>query len=161
MRDVRGPLAGYVASTHWPRDRGSRASRSGVEAQSGTGDLIQMLDLLRGTNDGWYDEVHSLRNSVGADFVSLMTAGGSTTYCGYAYIMSNVNQNFASNAFSVLKYNCVANDTFTHELGHNMGCDHERGVNATGFQAYSYSHGYRTPGDAYRTIMAYPPGTGI
>jgi hypothetical protein len=138
-------------------------------ADGGTGDPNQMLSLLRGTNDGWYDEMHTLRDSVGADFVSLLTgaSGWGTSTCGLGYVMANVNPSFASNAFSILKYTCVTYDTFTHELGHNMGCDHERGPNASGFHAYPYSYGYRTPASShpnnavYRTIMAYPPGTGI
>jgi hypothetical protein len=133
-------------------------------AQGGTGDLSQMLSLLTSPNDGWYDEIHLLRDSVGADFVSLMTgAGGGTSYCGFGWIMSNVSPSFANDAFSVLKYTCVTNDTFTHELGHNMGCRHERGPNSSQFQgAYPYSYGYQTTGSTtYRTIMAYPPGNPI
>ena len=132
-------------------------------AQGGTGDLNQMLSLLRHPSDGWYDEMHSLRDSVGADFVSLLTgAGGGTSYCGFGYIMNNVSPGFASDAFSVLKYSCVAFDTFAHELGHNMGCNHDRQSGVPGAGAFTYSFGYRTPGaTTHRTIMAYPPGDPI
>ena len=126
--------------------------------QGGDGDQGGMLSRLRSLSDGWYDEITALREQVGADFVALLVNSGSN--CGVGYLMSNPSPSFDSYAFSVTKASCaVGNRTFAHELGHNMGCAHDR-ANA-GASAYSFSYGYRTPGDAYRTVMAYAPGNRI
>ncbi|MDP6938589.1 MAG: M12 family metallo-peptidase [Planctomycetota bacterium] len=126
--------------------------------QDETSDMGQVLGRLRSTSDGWYDEVHAARNLVGADFVAMITSGGQ--YCGIAYLMTNVSQGFASSAFSVTLDSCATGYySFGHEIGHNMGCTHDRD-NASG-GAYAYSYGYRTPNNQYRTVMAYSPGTRI
>jgi hypothetical protein len=44
--------------------------------------------------------------------------------------------------------------SFGHELGHNMGLNHAR-PDPTGPGAFAYSYGYKNPGDAFRTVMAY------
>ncbi|MEE2886614.1 MAG: LamG-like jellyroll fold domain-containing protein, partial [Planctomycetota bacterium] len=68
---------------------------------------------------------------------------------------------FASNAFSVAHRNCISYNSCTHEMGHNMGCKHDR-ANAGSSALYSYSYGYRTSGSpVYRSLMAYAPGTRV
>ena len=44
--------------------------------------------------------------------------------------------------------------SFGHELGHNMGLNHSRS-DPVGAGAFSYSYGYKDPGRAFRTVMAY------
>jgi hypothetical protein len=62
---------------------------------------------------------------------------------------------FAPNAFSVVERSCMTGYySFGHELGHNMGLNHAR-VDPVGTGAYSYSFGYKDPGNAFRTVMAY------
>lgn len=127
-------------------------------AQSETSDMGQVLGRVRSTSDGWYDEVHGLRSQLGADFVAMIVQGGG--YCGIAYLMTNVSNGWKTNAFSVTKRSCATGYySFGHELGHNMGCAHDR-QNA-GNAAYNYSYGYRTPNNAWRTVMAYSPGTRV
>jgi hypothetical protein len=127
-------------------------------AQPETSDMGQVLGRLRSTSDGWYDEVHAARDWYGADFVAMITDTGS--YCGMAYLMTNVSTSFASSAFSVTRDSCATGYySFGHELGHNMGSHHDRDNASAG--AYSYSYGYRTPNSQYRTILAYSPGTRI
>lgn len=126
--------------------------------QDETSDMGQVLGRLQSTSDGWYDEVHAARNLVGADFVAMITSAGQ--YCGIAYLMTNVSQGFASSAFSVTLDSCSTGYySFGHELGHNMGCTHDR--DNAGGAAYTYSYGYRTPNNQYRTVMAYSPGSRI
>ncbi|RMH04478.1 MAG: hypothetical protein D6702_03215 [Planctomycetota bacterium] len=118
----------------------------------------QILTDLRGKHDGKMDNVHSLRDQYAADCVSLICKNNA--YCGIAYLMTNVSPSFESSAFSVVNYSCATGYySFGHELGHNMGSAHDR-QNAGG-AAYSYSYGYRTSNNRYRTIMAYSPGTRI
>ncbi|MFZ3012222.1 MAG: reprolysin-like metallopeptidase, partial [Nitrospira sp.] len=71
-----------------------------------------------------------------------------------AYVMANgPRASFASYAFSVTDRDCVANNTLTHELGHNMGDAHDRASGGSG--VFPYSYGYRDPIGKFRTIMAY------
>lgn len=114
------------------------------------------LGRLRSSGDGFMDEVHTIRNQTGADIVHLIS--NSEGVCGLAYLMLNVNTGFASSAFGLTIYNC-GGLTFAHELGHNMGCSHDRDNASAG--AYCYSFGHRTSGNVYRTIMAYAPGSEI
>ena len=69
--------------------------------------------------------------------------------------MSGNSPNFAPYAFSVTDRTCATgNYTFGHEMGHNMGLNHAR-VDPVGTGAFSYSFGYKDPGNAFRTVMAY------
>ena len=52
-----------------------------------------------------------------------------------------------------------ANLSYAHELGHNMGLQHDPN-NASGSAAYSYAYGYQHPAGAFRTVMAYACPTG-
>lgn len=117
-----------------------------------------MLSQLRGKSDGKLDNVHSLRDQYGADVVSMFVNG--SQYCGIAYMMTNVSHSFESSAFSVVSRTCATGYYSTaHEFGHNMGSAHDRG-NA-GSASHSYSYGFRTANNQYRTIMAYSPGSRI
>ena len=111
------------------------------------------LSRLSGTSDGYMDNVHSLRNTYGADLVGLIRNGSSV--CGIGYLMSTVSSSFASRGFSVTARTCATGYySFGHELGHNMGARHDRAVdNSDG--PYTYNHGYVAPSDGWRTVMAY------
>ena len=126
---------------------------SGEIAYTENADIGVDLSLLRGTTDGFMDSVHALRNLYRADFVALLR-GFDYSACGIGYLMTNVSTSFASSAFSVSDWECAADFTLAHELGHNMGLHHDA-VNAGGQGAYSYAYGYRDPG-FFRTVMAYP-----
>ncbi len=119
------------------------------------------LGRLRATNDGHMDQVHALRDQYGADMVALIVEDGSA--CGIAYLMTNLDNGFASSAFSVSNYSCaVGNLTFPHELGHNMGSAHDR--NNAGNALFSYSYGWRwfgQSGNQFRSVMAYAPGSRV
>ena len=111
------------------------------------------LSRLRGTSDGYMDEVHAWRNTYGADEVVLIV--NNTGYCGIAYVMQTVSTSFAPYAFAVVSRICATGYySFAHELGHNMGCAHDR-ANASVMGAYNYAFGYQAPDEAFRTIMAY------
>ncbi len=119
------------------------------------------LSRITGVGNGYMEEVHPLRDEYGADLVAMITESG--TGCGVAYLMQNLTTGFAPWAFSVTRRFCaVGNLTFAHELGHNMGCAHDR--DNAGGALFPYSYGYRwttNAGQLRRSVMAYQPGTRV
>jgi hypothetical protein len=117
-----------------------------------------MLGALRNPTDGVLDEVHDLRDMYGADMVSMIVGG--SQYCGLGYMMANPGPYFESWAFSVVARGCATGFySFAHELGHNLGCAHDRDQAGTG--AYPWSFGHRASDSSWRTIMAYAPGSRV
>lgn len=117
------------------------------------------LSRFRANNDGFMDEVFAARDTYGGDLMHLITNPASASYCGIAYLMTSLSTGFASSAFGITVRTCIPGRTFTHECGHNMACHHD--IANAGAALYPYSYGHRTPDNAYRTIMAYAPGTRI
>lgn len=121
------------------------------------------LSRLEGTIDGFMDNVHGLRDEFRADLVSLIANRNPVDACGIAYLLTQLSPGFSSWAFSVVHWNCaVGNLSFAHELGHNLGCGHDRATDLNGL--FEFSHGHRfmgTSGTQWRTVMAYAPGTRI
>src|SRR5262249_24350025 len=127
-----------------------------VEYSEAGFDWTTTLDRLTNTSDGFMDEVHTLRDTYGADAVVLIV--NDMAFCGQALLMTTVSNSFKTFAFSLVSRVCAAgNYSFAHELGHNMGSHHDR-ANADGLGAYPYSFGYQAPDKAFRTIMAYNCG---
>ncbi|MXY16083.1 MAG: PKD domain-containing protein [Acidobacteria bacterium] len=106
------------------------------------------LSLLRGAGDGFMDEVHALRDAVGADLVHLVErwgADGPLRYCGIAYVMRAIDASFQEYAFGATALAC-GSVVFAHELGHNMGLNHDRyteDINLTrGLPNRPHAHAY-------------------
>jgi peptidyl-Asp metalloendopeptidase len=112
-------------------------------AISETGSLGSELPVLR--NDA---TVASLREQYKADLVAMIS--NSSDNCGIGYLMGSANP---LNGFTVTSRTCaVGNLSFPHELGHNMGSQHnpESGSGAT----YPYGYGHYVDG-IFRTVMSY------
>jgi hypothetical protein len=120
------------------------------------------LSRLQGTNDGYIDQVHSLRNTYGADVVTLIGSGyAAAGYCGLGYLMSSVSTSFAGNAFNVVDQSCAGGYlSYAHEVGHNQGLHHDP-ANASGTPSYSYAYGFQDPSGAFRTVMSYGGATRV
>ncbi|HEV8610593.1 MAG TPA: M12 family metallo-peptidase [Thermoanaerobaculia bacterium] len=123
-----------------------------------SGSINTDLDRLQDGADGFMDNVPTLRNTFAADTVSLITENAGA--CGLGFMMETVSNAFESAAYSVVKRTCATgNYSFGHELGHNMGADHDA-PNATSTGPYPYNRGYvdtspTAPATPWRTIMAY------
>jgi fibronectin type 3 domain-containing protein len=125
-----------------------------------SGDMGVSLDHLRLTSDGNMDNVHTLRNTYGADLVALITEDNN--YCGIAYVMTSNSTSFAPWAVGVTYSSCLTNQTLAHEIGHNQGNMHDR-ANSSNSGVYDYSFGFRrcvTDGTGFRTVMSYSCGGG-
>ncbi|MFL0801307.1 MAG: DUF5011 domain-containing protein [Agarilytica sp.] len=106
------------------------------------------LSDMRIANNGHMDEVHAVRENLGADMVMLVSSA--SNYCGLAYLDADPNL-----AFSAVFHACMGSYTPIHELGHNFGADHDldNGYNT------EYSFGYGLQNDTaepyWRTVMSY------
>jgi hypothetical protein len=128
-----------------------------------------------------FDALRAARETYGADLVSLVRDFRTPEHdgCGIAWLigggLSQITQGYADFGYSVVSdgidadggsnYFC-RDETFIHELGHNMGSAHDvetakgdDGVleNPDDYGRYTYSFGYRTTqstGNFY-TVMAY------
>ena len=112
---------------------------------------------LTGTNDGKIDIVHTLRDAYYADEVVLIV--DDPEYCGLAWLMQDVSTYFEDHAFAVVNWQCATGYySFGHELGHNMGAQHDHyAVTKYGQAAgaFWYSYGYVNTSRKWRTVMAY------
>ena len=117
---------------------------------------------LTGTGDGKMDIVHTLRNTYYADEVVLLI--NDPEYCGLAWLMQTVSTSFQDHAFAVVNWQCATGYySFGHELGHNMGAQHDYYAVTKYGQApgaYSYSYGYVNTNRRWRTVMAYNDACG-
>lgn len=125
-------------------------------------DMTVDLSRVAGKTDGYMDELHTVRDLYRADLVCLLRGTVTGGACGYGYIMTQPSEAFESYGFVVCASECISNQTFAHELGHNMGCNHDVG-NSSGATAYPYCYGWRWNGISsgnpqYRSVMAYAPG---
>ncbi|HYB98698.1 MAG TPA: M12 family metallo-peptidase [Candidatus Limnocylindrales bacterium] len=126
---------------------------AGLDYPEVSPDPAAIVPSLRDPGDGVLDEVHALRNAYLADLV-VFVSHTSDNVCGRAYLMQDVDVSFESSAFSMVLFSCLPGGlTLAHELGHNMGCQHDR-VNAGSVPAFPYAYGYQEPRGDFRTVMA-------
>ena len=124
------------------------------------------LDRLHDPGDGYMDEVHAVRDRLGADIVLLIRRANAGTV-SRAYLMTTASLGHASFAFGVVA-NIGGARHFAHELGHIMGLNHDRFVSCESGScepaAFPYAYGYvNQPGlrpgapssKPWLTIMAY------
>lgn len=116
--------------------------------------LATDLDRVTAQVDGILDEVHAWRDASGADLVSLMVERSTDGLEGLAWLMDQASTSFAPFAFSVVVRRTAASLTLAHEIGHNLGLQHDR-PHAIGGALYPYAFGYQDP-PYFRDVMSYP-----
>jgi uncharacterized repeat protein (TIGR01451 family) len=115
------------------------------------------IDLGRVTNtsDGQLDLIPTLRDRYGADLVTFLVDAVEAGICGRGWVMTTVSTSFAPYAYNVVDRECASSNlSLAHELGHNMGGQHDWYVD-DGTAPYSYAHGYVDVAHLWRTVMAY------
>jgi hypothetical protein len=128
-----------------------RLVHQGEVSYTESADFSTDLNRLTNPADGFMDNVHALRDAHGADLVSLIVEG--TSLCGLAWLMTAESNSFQTHAFSVVARVCATgNFSFGHELGHNMGLQHDR-VDAPADGVFPFSHGYVDTPHGFRDIM--------
>ena len=129
------------------------------------------MDLNRtvSKDDGYLDDLHSLRDQYGADLVTLLISQGDGTVGGIAKSMTFPTLEFEDSGFNVVVMDQIGapNYSLLHEIGHNMGCLHNRedamnrGIpntdpsNNSIFKAFNYGKRWIIENEGYRTIMSY------
>ena len=132
-----------------------------------SGNLDIDLDRLTEKNDGFLDEIHNLRDQYGADIVTLLSTDSNSG--GLAKTMTFPSINFEKSAFNVCVWDQITAPSYTlaHEIGHNLGCLHNREdvtypQESVGYDYGAFAYGKRWFEDSkgYRTIMSYNDGAG-
>ena len=168
MRRARAQIDLAVAETNAAYEAGGAVQRIRLvgavetpyeETDDTYANRYEEFNRFLNAGDGYMDEVHLIRNAYAADLVHLLTEKGS----GLGAV-SPYDERFAF-AQTGAQSGRVLGEIFAHELGHNMGLQHDRYApfNTLNYP-FPYSHGYvnqkafedGAPTDAcFYTIMAY------
>ncbi len=112
-------------------------------------DISTDLDRLIDPSDGYMDEVHDYRDQCGADIVVLIVGRGNA--CGKAGAIKAEDWN----AFAVVKWDCATQRyTFTHEIAHLFGSEHELGYDEYKNNPWPYNHAFTHFGPTFQTVVA-------
>ena len=116
------------------------------------GDMSVDLWRFADPTDGYMDEVAQLREQYAADVVHLFES--------YQEFRRGQATGYPSDYHAVV----ISGETslFTHELGHNFGCQHDRDAAGTGGSSYAFGHVFTAADDGrkYGCVMSYTGNAG-
>ena len=156
LQAAGGPAGGTSLAQLGVATANSGFSQSGVAARlslagvvqidAGGGESASTAFLSRMTTST--PELGALRDAYGADLVSVWINGPAANggVVGTAWILKGQGSGFAPYAYSIVETNWVDGPgyAFAHEVGHNLGCDHDlNNTNSTG--QFPFSRGYQDP----------------
>ncbi len=140
---------------------GTKAVSSSFNEQALGNPSSDTFRALKKVTSGKTDNFRAIRrkrNSLKADLVTLYAAtdpGGATQTCGQAWLFQN--RAIPEFGFSTVNSFCVGTVTLAHELGHNLGGDHDRFVLLP--QTFSnnlFRFGFVSLAGGFFDIMGYP-----
>ena len=108
----------------------------------------------------YWNDLGAVRDRVGADIVTIAME---MFFGGFANLMHELSREFEALAYNFVHVDHLGRTTLAHEVGHNMGLQHDRAVDPQG-GIFPYSHGYvnqralgaqARAGSCWATIMAY------
>lgn len=167
---------GYINSQINARVRLVATVQVNYPDNTDNGDALEKLTGTRSVPvDPAFNGLRAAREQYGADLVSLVRkfSRPENNGCGIAWLNGSgqrgVSVSQAGNGYSVVSDGRVADgnttyfcsdDTLAHEMGHNMGAQHDRDTASSSgtlqYGAYPYAFGYKQGGSAgFHTIMAY------
>ncbi|WP_426516226.1 cell wall-binding repeat-containing protein [Diaminobutyricibacter sp. McL0618] len=112
--------------------------------QAPTG-LSKDIENLRIGSEG-LAVLHNQRDAIGADLVAMIVPRTNGA-CGWGYLPPD--------GLSVTAFDCLSGYSLAHEIGHNLGSDHDYANSSMLDRPYAFSYGHQVAGIA-RDIMAYP-----
>lgn len=139
-------------------------------------DLKKLSDahLMREGDEGYnsnnpYHRLMRERHQTNSDLAALFMAqapistdenGITWRTCGIAYLLgTHTSSSFQKLAVSVNAANCDP-EVFGHEIGHNLGCQHNREIVAHPW-GLSYAFGFQSTTQGLRTMMSYECSNGM
>lgn len=169
VRQVENQIAFAIGRTNLAYANSSATHRlnlvyTGVvtytEPSGGVGSNALLADLSS-TTDGILDTIHGVRDAVQADLVSLIYEVDDSSWCGWGDLQETANADTTDHrAFSVVQRSCAgSNLSFAHEIGHNLGAQHDRANAVTSTLGYNFGHIQPAPTNTginpWRTVMSY------
>ena len=140
---IRLKLAGTVLVTGY--DESSVSWEDTLNNLSGSTDA---------PNPAPFAGVRKKRNRTEADLVVLLRSESQPAYCGLGHYIEEPGSGTSKFAYSEVELSCVSNHSVAHEMGHNMGLNHDRYVVGSAPKS-AYNFGYVLPRKRVRSIMAY------
>jgi hypothetical protein len=119
------------------------------------GDHLNYLSGFYAASNTGYAKLRQLRDANGAELVQLIIAGSDTDpSCGVAFVPDRpITWDGQTLTYSTVRYSCIGS-TNAHEIGHNMGLNHDRTTDNITDQSV-YNVGYYDPIALTRDVMSY------
>jgi hypothetical protein len=113
------------------------------------------LSYLERRNDRRFDNLLVLQRKRKADLVQMIVGGTGEAGCGIANSIPHPRYAYRERSYSVAVLACVDQLTPAHELGHNLGAQHNRYPGISNSSLLRYAAGYVDVPHQFITVMSY------